>query len=102
MGLATHIGGLLLLVVSFLVGVGIWVAVQSTREEPLPTLVWSGDLAQSAVIAASPMVLDHLGKGWWWIYAAPADRVKLRELGVRLAVAVPTPLAQMAGCSLPY
>ncbi|MEY3993768.1 MAG: hypothetical protein RLZZ113_873, partial [Pseudomonadota bacterium] len=37
MGLAAHIGGLLLLVVSFLVGVGIWVAVQSTREEPLPT-----------------------------------------------------------------
>jgi len=98
LGLAAHIGGLLLLVVSFLVGVGIWVAVQSTREEPLPTLV----LAQSAVIAASPMVLDHLGKGWWWIYAAPADRVKLRELGVRFAVAVPTPLAQMAGCSLPY
>jgi hypothetical protein len=35
------------------------------------------------------------------VYAAPEDRERLRSQGVRMALALPTPLALMAGCSLP-
>jgi len=45
-------------------------------------------------------VLDRLGSGWWWVYATPEDRRALRQAGAHLAFALPTPLAQMAGCSI--
>jgi len=96
-----HFSAALLLVVSALVVMGIWIAVQATRTDPLPTLLWSGKLSDAEVMTASPLVLDRLGGGWWWIYATPKDRQSLREKGVRLALAMPTPLAQMAGCSMP-
>ena len=96
-----HLLGVGLLLVTFLVGVSIWIAVQSTRPDPLPTLVWSPGVPDSQTMAASPRVLDRLGGDWWWIYATPKDREALRAIGVRLALALPTPLAQMAGCSVP-
>jgi hypothetical protein len=96
-----HFSAALLLVASALVVMGIWIAVQATRTDPLPTLLWSGKLSDAEVMTASPLVLDRLGGGWWWIYATPSDRQSLREKGVRLALAMPTPLAQMAGCSMP-
>ena len=96
-----HFGAVLLLVTSALVVIGIWIAVQSSRSDPLPTLLWSGTLSDAEVMTASPMVLDRLGGGWWWVYAAPKDRQALRDKGARLALAMPTPLAQMAGCSMP-
>jgi len=96
-----HFSAVLLLVASALVVMGLWIAVQATRTDPLPTLLWSGKLSDAEVMTASPLVLDRLGGGWWWIYATPKDRQSLREKGVRLALAMPTPLAQMAGCSMP-
>ena len=100
-GLNTHVGGVLLLIGSALVVVALWIAVQASRTDPLPTLVWARDLPDANVMTASPLVLDRLGNGWWWVYAGPKDREKLRQAGVAFAVAMPTPLAQMAGCSMP-
>ena len=97
----SHLGAVLLLLSSALVVIGIWIAVQASRSDPLPTLLWSGKLSDAEVMTASPMVLDRLGGGWWWVYAAPKDRQALRDRGARLALAMPTPLAQMAGCSMP-
>ncbi len=97
----SHLGAVLLLLSSALVVIGIWIAVQASRSDPLPTLLWSGKLSDAEVMTASPMVLDRLGGGWWWVYAAPKDRQALRDKGARLALAMPTPLAQMAGCSMP-
>jgi hypothetical protein len=96
-----HLGAVLLLIGSACVVIAIWIAVQATRPDPLPTLVWSPKISDAQVMAASPMVLDRLGHGWWWIYATPPDRKKLKEAGASIALAMPTPLAQMAGCSLP-
>jgi hypothetical protein len=96
-----HLGGLLLLVVSLGLGMAIWVAVQSGRQDPLPTLVWASKVSDTKVMEASPLVLDRLGAGWWWVYATPSDRQRLRDVGVGFALALPTPLAQMAGCSVP-
>lgn len=96
-----HRGAVLLMLTSALVSVLIWIGVQSGRSEPLPTLVWSAGVSDARVMEASPMVLDRLGQGWWWVYAAPEDRERLRSQGVRMALALPTPLALMAGCSLP-
>lgn len=79
----------------------IWIAVQSQRSDPLPTLVWAPNLSDSQLVAASPMVLDRLGGGWWWIYGGPKDRLALRNAGANMAIAMPTPIAQMAGCSMP-
>lgn len=81
--------------------IAIWVAVQATRTDPLPTLVFSPNITDSQLMQASPMVLDRLGNGWWWIYATPPDRKRLKEAGASMAIAMPTPLAQMAGCSMP-
>ena len=69
-----HFGAVLLLLSSALVVIGIWIAVQASRSDPLPTLLWSGKLSDAEVMTASPMVLDRLGGGWWWVYAAPKDR----------------------------
>ena len=97
----SHLGAVLLLLSSALVVIGIWISVQASRSDPLPTLLWSGKLSDAEVMTASPMVLDRLGGGWWWVYAAPKDRQALRDKGARLALAMPMPLAQMAGCSMP-
>jgi Zn-dependent protease len=101
MPLGGHLAAVILLTASALVVIAIWIGVQATRSDPLPTLVWAGELSDADLMTASPMVLDRLGGGWWWIYATPVDRQALREKGVRLALAMPTPLAQMAGCSIP-
>jgi hypothetical protein len=97
----SHLGAVVLLTISALVVVLIWIAVQSQRTDPLPTLVWAPALSDSQVMTASPMVLDRLGKGWWWIYGQPNDREALRRAGAHVAIAMPTPIAQMAGCSMP-
>lgn len=96
-----HVGGLLLLVGSAVLVMGIWIAVQASRSDPLPTLVWARDVPDATVMTASPLILDRLGNGWWWVYATPVDRTRLRAAGVAFAMALPTPLAQMAGCSMP-
>ena len=96
-----HLGAVLLLLGSAVVVIGLWITVQASRSDPLPTLVWARDVPDTTVMTASPLVLDRLGNGWWWVYATPADRLRLKQAGVALAVALPTPLAQMAGCSMP-
>lgn len=96
----THVGGVAILIVSAIVAIAVWIVVQSGRPESLPTLVWSPTVDDRLIMDASPRVLDRLGNGWWWVYATPEDRVRLGELGARIAVAFPTPLAQMAGCSI--
>jgi hypothetical protein len=98
---SAHLGGVMLLVVSLLAGVVMWILVQAQRADPLPTLVWASGLSDQQMMAASPVVLDRLGGGWWWVYATPIDRQRLRSAGAELAIALPTPLAQMAGCSVP-
>lgn len=97
----SHFGGFLLLTITSVIAVLIWIAVQSQRTDPLPTLVWAPKLADTEVMTASPMVLDRLGSGWWWIYGTPKDREALRAAGANFALAMPTPIAQMAGCSMP-
>ena len=94
-------GALALLMITALTVILIWIAVQSQRSDPLPTLLWAPNLSDSQVVAASPMVLDRLGRGWWWVYGGPKDRQMLRSAGATMAVAMPTPIAQMAGCSMP-
>ena len=96
-----HLSAVLLLLSSAVVVIGLWIAVQASLSDPLPTLIWARDVPDTAVMTASPLVLDRLGNGWWWVYATPADRLRLKQAGVVLAVALPTPLAQMAGCSMP-
>lgn len=98
---SNHLAGVGLLIATFVLGLVIWVAVQSTRSEPLPTLVWANSMSDSQIMAAGPAVLDRLGAGWWWVYANPQERRALKSMGAQLAVAMPTPLAQMAGCSVP-
>lgn len=90
--------------ISFLLAVGlalaaIWLAVQAQRDEPLPTLVWASDISDATMLAQAPSVLDRLAPGWWWLETTPAQRAALRAQGVALAVALPTPLFRMAGCS---
>lgn len=97
----SHLGALALLATTALAAILIWIAVQSQRSDPLPTLVWAPSLSDSQVVAASPIVLDRLGRGWWWVYGGPKDRLALRSAGATMAVAMPTPIAQMAGCSMP-
>ncbi len=96
----THLGGVAVLIVTMIAGVAIWIAVQSGRSDPLPTLVWSPKLDDRVVMDLSPRVLDRLGNGWWWVVATPSDRARLRQAGASIAMAFPTPLAQMAGCSI--
>ncbi len=97
----SHLGALMLLTITSLIAVIVWIAVQSQRTDPLPTLVWAPKLGDTQVMTASPMVLDRLGNGWWWIYATPKDREALKRAGAHFAIAMPTPIAQMAGCSMP-
>ena len=96
-----HLGGGLLLLLTALAALLLWTAVQAQRQEPLPTLVWAPTLTDTALITISPIVLDRLGNGWWWIYGTPDDRQALRAAGAYVAIAMPTPIAQMAGCSIP-
>jgi hypothetical protein len=95
-----HLPAVLLMLATLLVGVGIWVAVQASRSDPLPTLVWAPEVSDREVMEKSQQVLDRLGNGWWWVYATPQERAALRQAGAQLAFALPTPLAQMAGCSI--
>ena len=81
------------------IAVAIWIAVQSLRDEPLPSLVWAPDLSPDVIFSLGPPVLERLPGGWWWIETTPLERDKLRALGAHLAVAMPTPVARMAGCS---
>jgi len=76
-----------------------WIAIQSVREEPLPTLVWAPEVPAEIVFALGLPVRDRLGAGWWWIEMTPADREKFRLLGAKVVLAMPTPVARMAGCS---
>ena len=90
--------------ISFLLAVGlalaiIWLAVQAQRDEPLPTLVWASDISDATMLAQAPSILNRLAPGWWWLETTPAQRAALRAQGVALAVALPTPLFRMAGCS---
>jgi hypothetical protein len=96
-----HIPAVLLMAATFIVGLAIYIGVHASRNETLPTLVYSPNSTDAALLAAGPVMLDRLGHGWWWFYADPAQRDQLRLAGARLAVAFPTPLAQMAGCSVP-
>lgn len=97
----THVFGIGLITATFLVVVAVWISVQSTRPETLPTLVWAPDLTDAQVMEKSPLVLDRLGRGWWWVYANREERLRLGKEGVLIALAMPTPLAVMAGCSIP-
>ena len=90
--------------ISFLLAVGItlaaiWLVVQSDRDEPLPTLVWAGEVSDAQMLAQAPWILDRLAPGWWWLETAPTQRAELRAQGIALAVALPTPLFRMAGCT---
>lgn len=94
-----HLAALGFLVSVTLAGVSIWIAVQSTRDEPLPSLVWAPQVHPEAIFALGLPVRDQLSDGWWWIEASPEERAMLRVAGARIVVAMPTPVARMAGCS---
>lgn len=94
-----HLRALSLLLAIALVLGGLWFWVQSLRQDPLPSLVWAPTVEDRAMLALGPPVLDKRSGGWWWIEATPDERDKLRGLGARLAIALPQPVAQMAGCS---
>ena len=94
-----HVAALGFLVVLVLVAVGLWIAVQSARDEPLPSLVWAPQVPPEAVFALGLPVRDQLTHSWWWIEASPEQRMLLRAAGARLVFAMPTPVARMAGCS---
>ncbi|MEN9765994.1 MAG: hypothetical protein RL397_1949 [Pseudomonadota bacterium] len=94
-----HLPAALFLVALTVLSTLAWIAVQSTRDEPLPTLVWAPEIPAEIVFALGLPIRDRLGSGWWWIQAAPADREKFRLLGAKLVLAMPTPVARMAGCS---
>lgn len=94
-----HAAALGFLVAIVLVAVGLWIAAQSARDEPLPSLVWAPQVPPEAVFALGLPVRDQLADGWWWIEASPAQRVLLRSTGARVVLAMPTPVARMVGCS---
>lgn len=98
--LKLHVYSLLLMFGAAIVVLIVWIAVQATRSDPLPTLLWSPRLTDAQVMEHSPQVLDRLGNGWWWIYARPQDRARLSQAGASIVLAMPTPVAQMAGCSM--
>lgn len=95
-----HLPALLMFLVSVIIGLAIYIGVQSSRPEPLPTLVWSPHLSDAQMLEYSPQILDRLGNGWWWVYADKTQRSALHDSGATFAIAFPTPLAQMAGCSI--
>lgn len=95
------LGGVFLLLATLLVGVVIWISVQAFRTDSLPTLIYSPKLSVAELMEKSPLVLNNLGDNWWWVYANKVERARLKESGVSLALAMPTPIAAMAGCSIP-
>jgi len=95
-----HLPALMLLLGSLLVGLVIYIGVQSFRSDPLPTLVWSPGLSDAQMMKESRLVIDRIAPGWWWIYADPKERQRVRQAGAVFALAFPTPIAQMAGCSV--
>jgi hypothetical protein len=76
-----------------------WLGVQGSRAEPMPSLVWAPDIPTEKILGMPMAVLDRKPGGWWWIEADPKQRHRLRGEGARLAIALPTPVARMAGCS---
>lgn len=94
-----HLRAISLLLLLSAVGFGLWLWLQSQREDPLPTLLWAPNLEDAVVLERAPLILDRLGGGWWWVEATPFEREKLRGLGAHLALAVPQPVARMAGCT---
>ncbi|MEY3943831.1 MAG: hypothetical protein RLZZ133_1521 [Pseudomonadota bacterium] len=85
-----------------LLGIGLtaaWLIVQGSRAEPLPSLVWAPELPAEKILGLPLAVLDRKPGGWWWIEADPEQRHRLRREGAWLAIALPTPVARMAGCS---
>lgn len=94
-----HLAALGFLLSVTLAGVTIWISVQSMRDEPLPSLVWAPQVVPEAIFALGLPVRDQLSEGWWWIEASPEQRAMLRDAGARIVVAMPTPVARMAGCS---
>ena len=97
--LSLHLRAIGLLLLFSAVGFGLWLLLQSQREEPLPTLVWAPDIEDAVILERAPLILDRLGGGWWWVEATPFEREKLRGLGAYRALAVPQPVARMAGCT---
>lgn len=90
--------------VSFLLLLGIgltaaWLIVQGSRADPLPSLVWAPELPAEKILGLPMPVLDRKPGGWWWIEANPSQRARIRQEGAWLAIALPTPVARMAGCS---
>jgi hypothetical protein len=94
-----HLQAISFLLAASLVLAGVWVVVQNQRDEPLPTLVWAGEVSDAQMLAQAPWILNRLAPGWWWLETTPAQRTVLRTQGVALAVALPTPLFRMAGCT---
>ena len=76
-----------------------WLGVQGSRAEPMPSLVWAPDTRAEKILGMPMRVLDRKPGGWWWIEAGPEQRHRLRREGAWLAIALPTPVARMAGCS---
>lgn len=97
--LRPHLRALSLLLLLSLLAVGVWLAVQSFRDDPVPSLVWAPEVSDEQILGMGPPVLDRLSGGWWWIETTLIERDKLRAMGARLAMAIPQPIARMAGCS---
>ncbi|NBT34285.1 MAG: hypothetical protein EBT03_01915 [Betaproteobacteria bacterium] len=94
-----HLLSLSLILFLTAAAVAAWIALASLRDDPLPSLVWAPDMPDEALLALGPPVLNRLSGSWWWIETTPLERDKLRALGARMAVAMPQPIARMAGCS---
>lgn len=78
---------------------GGWLWVQNSRTEPMPSLVWAPELPAEKILGMPMAVLDRKPGGWWWIEADPKQRQRIQHEGAWLAIALPTPVARMAGCS---
>jgi hypothetical protein len=90
--------------IGFLVSLGVglitaWLWVQGSRPEPLPSLVWAPNLSAEKILDMPLRVLDRKSGGWWWIEADANERALLRKAGAQITLALPTPVARMAGCS---
>lgn len=94
-----HVSAVVFLVVLSGLSCAAWIAVQASREEPLPSLVWTPHMSSEAVFALGLPIRDRIAEHWWWIEATPESRKRIREQGAWLVLAMPTPVARMAGCS---
>jgi hypothetical protein len=78
---------------------GAWLWVQNSRPDPMPSLVWAPEMPAEKILGMPMPVLDRKPGGWWWIEADPRQRQQLAREGAWLTLALPTPVARMAGCS---